>query len=156
GRGRGDLHAIAGRFLGSAAGSGKGRLSRHLSQRGLCCEEESGSAVNTLSLFRRRTRMNAEQQSKSWEQIVAKAWADEGFKRRLSADPAAVLKEHGDAVPVGVQVKGVENTEKVLYLTIPARPSGELTEEQLAAVGAGTFVNQNSFTLTFVNQNAFT
>jgi hypothetical protein len=33
---------------------------------------------------------------KAWGQIVARAWQDEAFKRRLLADPAAVLREQGD------------------------------------------------------------
>jgi hypothetical protein len=69
--------------------------------------------------------------------VVARAWADEGFKRRLLADPKAVLQEHGLAAPPGVEVRVVENTATVLYLALPARPAGELTEADLAKVAAG-------------------
>jgi hypothetical protein len=54
--------------------------------------------------------MNAESQDKQWGQIVTKAWADEGFKRRLLANPAAVLKEYGLPVPPGAQIRIHENT----------------------------------------------
>ena len=82
--------------------------------------------------------MNAEQQSKQWGQIVAKAWADEGFKKRLVAEPAAVLKENGLEVAPGFQVKVVEDTGQVCHLTLPAKPStGELSEEDLDRIGGG-------------------
>ena len=74
---------------------------------------------------------------KQWSQIVAKAWADDKFKQRLLANPAAVLKENGMTMPAGVIVKVVENTEKVIYLTLPAKPSGELSEADLEKVAGG-------------------
>src|SRR5262249_39954625 len=90
----------------------------------------------------RRGVMNTEQQTKQWSQIVAQAWADESFKRRLLADPAAVLKEQGIGVPAGVGVRVVENTDQVRYLTLPNRSGkGELSEEELAAVAGGAVDN---------------
>ena len=78
---------------------------------------------------------------KQWSQIVAKAWADAKFKQRLLADPAAVLKENGIEVPPGVTVKIIENSEKVVHLTLPAKPDGELSEEALAKVAGGALSN---------------
>jgi hypothetical protein len=81
--------------------------------------------------------MTKEEHGKKMGRIMAKAWADEAFKERLLADATAVLKEQGLAVPEGVTVKAVENSDKVFHLIIPKRPSTELSEEQLdAAVGA--------------------
>jgi branched-subunit amino acid aminotransferase/4-amino-4-deoxychorismate lyase len=40
-----------------------------------------------------------------WGRLVAQAWADPQLKQRLLSDPAAVLREHGVAVPAGVTVK---------------------------------------------------
>ena len=79
--------------------------------------------------------MNAEQ----WGRIVSRAWADEGFKKRLLADPAAVLQEQGVALPPGVTVRVVEDTDQVMHLTLPARPAGELAEEALAGVAGGLY-----------------
>jgi hypothetical protein len=87
--------------------------------------------------------MTAEQ-SKQWSQIVARAWADEAFKRRLLADPAAVLKEHGVELPTGIQVKVVVNTDRVVYLTLPLRPTDlerGLSAEELAQVVGGVRVS---------------
>jgi hypothetical protein len=86
--------------------------------------------------------MNAPQQSKAWDQIVARAWTDESFKQRLLVDPATVLREHGLAVPAGVQVRVVENTDQVLHLTLPNRPgNGDLSEEELTQVAGGRAIN---------------
>ena len=60
------------------------------------------------------------------------------FVLRSLAEPAAVLREHGIAVPPGVQVTVVEDTDKVRHLTLPVRPpSGELAEETLAHFAGG-------------------
>jgi hypothetical protein len=75
--------------------------------------------------------------AKRYGQLVARAWADEAFKRRLLAEPAAALAEQGIPVPPGVEVRAVENTDRVLYLTLPPRPSDELSDEQLDAVAGG-------------------
>jgi hypothetical protein len=74
-----------------------------------------------------------------WSQIVARAWCDEGFMKRLRSDPRNVLAEHGMEVPEGMEVKVVEGAEVAVvddldamrYLTLPASPPDELAEEHL-------------------------
>jgi hypothetical protein len=74
---------------------------------------------------------------KKWARIVARAWADEGFKKRLLADPAAVLKEARLQVPAGIRVRVVEDTDETLHLTLPQKPGeGELAEEDLQLLAA--------------------
>jgi hypothetical protein len=76
-----------------------------------------------------------------WSQIVARAWCDEGFMKRLRSDPRGVLAEHGMEVPEGMEVKVVEGAEAavvddldaVRYLTLPAGPPDELSDEDLVA-----------------------
>ena len=68
---------------------------------------------------------------KQWGMIVAKAWADEGFKARLTEDPATVLREHGLDVPYDLELKVVEDTGQVRHLVLPTSPTGELTDEEL-------------------------
>ena len=70
-------------------------------------------------------------------QVVAKAWTDEAFKRRLLAEPGAVLREQGVDVPPGVEVRVVENTDAVVHLTLPRPPAEELSDEQLETVAGG-------------------
>jgi Nitrile hydratase, alpha chain len=77
---------------------------------------------------------------KRWSQLTAQVWTDEKLKQRLIATPAAVLQEHGLAIPAGMDVRVVENTDKVFYLTLPAKPAGgvtELTSSELAGAVGG-------------------
>jgi hypothetical protein len=76
--------------------------------------------------------------AQKWGEIVSKAWSDEGFKKRLISEPAAILKENALEIPPGVQVKVVENTDKVLHLVLPPKASShELSEADLAALAGG-------------------
>ena len=50
-----------------------------------------------------------EQFQKEWGKIVAQAWSDGGFKKRLLSDPAAVLKEKGVEVHDEIALKVVED-----------------------------------------------
>ena len=76
-----------------------------------------------------------------WSQIVARAWCDEGFMKRLRSDPRNVLAEHGMEVPEGMEVEVVEGAEvavvddqnAVRYFTLPASPPDELSDEDLIA-----------------------
>ena len=73
-----------------------------------------------------------------WGQVVARAWADDAFKKRLLKDPAAVLKEYGLLVPSGIKLNVVENTEKVINLVVPLKPEPEeLSEEELHRAAGG-------------------
>lgn len=78
-----------------------------------------------------------ERNRKKWAKIVAMAWADEGYKARLQAEPAAVLAEEGLEIPAGVTVQILENTKTEIYLVLPAPPGvaeGPVcAEERLAA-----------------------
>jgi len=81
--------------------------------------------------------MSKEEKAKQWARIVAKAWADEDYKKRLLADPAAVLKEEGMEVPAGIKLQVNENTASTMNLVLPAMPEGvgdlQDMDERLAA-----------------------
>ena len=79
--------------------------------------------------------MNQEEQARKMSQVIAKCWADEGFKKKLLADPAATLRAEGVELPAGVSYVAHENTGQVVHLVIPARPT-ELSEEDLNQVVA--------------------
>ena len=73
-----------------------------------------------------------------WSQIVARAWCDEGFMKRLLSDPRSVLAEHDLEVPPGTEVEvvlgtavKVDDTDTVRRFILPASPSHELMEEEL-------------------------
>jgi Nitrile hydratase, alpha chain len=77
-----------------------------------------------------------EEEGKKMSQIISKCWSDEGFKRKLLADPAATLKAEGVELPAGLSVKALENTDKVFHLVIPAKPT-DLSDEDLDKVAGG-------------------
>ncbi|MEN6459902.1 MAG: NHLP leader peptide family RiPP precursor [Syntrophomonas sp.] len=79
---------------------------------------------------------NPNEQAKKMGKIISRCWADEAFKQQFMADPATILKEAGLEVPEGAKFKVVENTDKVNYILLPAKPS-ELTDEQLDGVSGG-------------------
>ena len=82
--------------------------------------------------------MNANEQAKKLNKIIATAWLDKGFMDRLIADPKAVLKEEGVEVPPGVEVRVAADTDKLRYLPLPLRPPlSELSDEQLTQVKGG-------------------
>jgi hypothetical protein len=80
-----------------------------------------------------------EENAKVGGRIIAKAWADEAFKARLLADPAAVLKAEGVEVPAGVTLNVVENTAAAYTLVLPARPT-DLSDEDLDATSGGAIL----------------
>jgi hypothetical protein len=64
--------------------------------------------------------------------IVAKAWEDDAYRRRLLKDATKVFREEGVKIPRGVKVKAVANTAKVVHFVLPAKPEKSLTQKQIA------------------------
>lgn len=80
------------------------------------------------------------ERSKKMGELISRAWSDEAFKAQLLSNTTATLKENGIAVPEGVTVKAVENTDKVFHLVIPPKPRPvELSDEDLGKVAGGTW-----------------
>jgi hypothetical protein len=71
-------------------------------------------------------------------ELVVKAWSDPVFKTKLLSDPIAGLVAAGAAIRKGEVVKVVENTENLVHVVLPLQPVGELSDETLEAVSAGT------------------
>jgi hypothetical protein len=78
---------------------------------------------------------------KKWALVVAKAWADEEFKRQLLADPAAVLRAEGLPVRAGMTVRIIEDSEQTCTLVLPPQPADgsgmQNVENRLAALKCG-------------------
>jgi Nitrile hydratase, alpha chain len=71
--------------------------------------------------------------------IVARAWADEGFRQRLKTDPrATVAEETGISVPASVQIEVVEETPEKAYLVIPMNRVAVSDEELDMASGGNS------------------
>src|SRR5262249_40851325 len=84
----------------------------------------------------RRSRKDLEQA------VVRKAVLDEGFRKKLMADPrGAVEQVLGEEVPgaklsADLDVKAIEEPRDCFYLVVPRGP-GELDETQLEQVSGG-------------------
>ena len=76
------------------------------------------------------------EQSKQYQQIIAKCWADEDFKNQLLADPVSVLKTEGVELPEGISVNAVEDTAQSFTLVIPVKPD-DLTDDNLGELAGG-------------------
>ena len=77
------------------------------------------------------------EQKNSLSQLFAACWRDEALKDRFMADPKAVLKEYNLDVPDGIHVKVVENADDRVYITLPHRPSVEVSDEELESAAGG-------------------
>ena len=74
--------------------------------------------------------------------IVARAWADEGFRERLKSDPrAAVAEETGVTVPDSVALEVLEETPDKAYLVIPSNRTA-IADDDLDLAGGGEYDRQ--------------
>ena len=73
----------------------------------------------------------------AWPKIIAKAWEDPQFKQELLKNPRAVFKEYGFELKTGVEMQVNEATDKKVFLVLPPKPSGELTEAELKRIAGG-------------------
>jgi len=72
--------------------------------------------------------------------IIAKAWKDPAFRKKLIAKPKEALKEMGYDAPANIEVRIQEDDARHFTFVLPATPKGfqELDEaelKQLAAAG---------------------
>ena len=91
-------------------------------------------------------RAISKKELKKWSKVVAEAWADDAFKRRLMKNPPLALKKFGIDVPAGLEFRVVENTDKVRYITLPPKPQGDVTSlSGVAGVAAASCTSCTSF-----------
>ena len=76
--------------------------------------------------------MKHEEQARRIARIVSRAWTDEIFRYRLLSDPATMLRVEGLSIPRGVEVRILEDTDKVLHVVLPMKPSSEELSEELS------------------------
>ena len=78
-------------------------------------------------------------------QILSKAWSDPVFKQRLLANPASIVREYGLEVPPGIELRVVEDTDRVRHVILPPPPSSaELSDSQLEQVAGGAATSEGS------------
>ena len=81
--------------------------------------------------------MSQPEHGKKMSLVIAQCWADEAFKRKLLADPAATLKAEGVEVPAGLSIRVLADDDKVHHLVIPEKLTGSLSDEALVQVAGG-------------------
>ena len=77
------------------------------------------------------------EQKNALAQLFAACWKD--CKARFMSDPKAVLAEYGMSVPEGINVKVVENSDSHVHITLPAKPSEDLSDEELSNAAGGSW-----------------
>ena len=71
--------------------------------------------------------------------FLERVWNDQAFHARLVSDPKTLLKEIGMSIPAETEVRVVEDSDKVIYLRIPAVPAeDEIDDDDLLQVQGGT------------------
>jgi|SRR6478672_9091864 hypothetical protein len=84
------------------------------------------------------TQKQTEELNKKLTQIIAKAWSDPAFKRRLIDNPKAIAQEHGIYVPEDLEVRVVENTKTRVHVILPVEPPNDmLPDEALEEIAGG-------------------
>jgi hypothetical protein len=75
-------------------------------------------------------------------EVIAKAWKDPTFKRKLMSDPKSALKECGCHVPENVNIKVIEDSDNSYTFVIPHAPknASELSEKELGRVAASGII----------------
>ncbi len=80
---------------------------------------------------------------KKYAKIVAKAWADEDYKKNLLNNIDAVLKEEGFEIPSGLKIKIIEEPENTKIFVLPKMPENSENivdlEGRKAADGVGMY-----------------
>jgi Nitrile hydratase, alpha chain len=72
----------------------------------------------------------------AFAKVIAKAWGDDAFRAQLLADPNAALAAEGITAPEGKTFAIVEDTDDVVHVVLPARPT-ELSDDELDSVAGG-------------------
>ncbi len=88
--------------------------------------------------------------------LFAACWKDEALKQRFMANPKAVLAEYGMDVPDGMEVNVVENTGSTVHMTLPMKPSGDLSDEELTSAAGGQCLDNLFMCSSFSDFGEFT
>jgi hypothetical protein len=71
-----------------------------------------------------------EDHRKKMGKVIAKAWTDPEYKKKLHSDPHAALAEAGITVPKSQKIRVLEDSADTVHVVVPARPAS-VTDQQL-------------------------
>ncbi len=71
--------------------------------------------------------------------VIAKAWKDPEFRKKLKSNPKETLNSMGYSIPDDIEVKVAEDDAHQFTFVLPAAPSDikSLDESQLKKIAAG-------------------
>jgi len=70
--------------------------------------------------------------------IIAKAREDDDYREQLLANPKhAIQQAFGKELPLGLEVRVVEESAGVVYLVLPPKRTFELSDQDLEGVAGG-------------------
>jgi hypothetical protein len=69
--------------------------------------------------------------SRAMAKVIAKAWTDPAYKKRLLSEPEKVVAEEGIKVPKGAKVYIHENSAQAVHLVLPQRPNDAMSDDAL-------------------------
>lgn len=78
-----------------------------------------------------------------YHDLIRKASTDLEFRAALLDDPVAVLRAEGWDVPEAMEVRVVENTDELMYITLPALTL--LSDEEMDDVTGGSVSTVSKF-----------
>jgi hypothetical protein len=81
-------------------------------------------------------KLNARQRKQVLAKVIAKAWADPDYKKRLMKNPKAVLAEAGIELRPGYRVVIQEGEPNTWHFILPAKPEGLVGEKPSVAAEA--------------------
>lgn len=74
--------------------------------------------------------MQKDDARKKLGKVIARAWTDAEYRKKLHSNPHEALAEAGISVPKGQKIKVLEDSAETVHVVIPARPS-HVTDQQL-------------------------
>jgi hypothetical protein len=61
--------------------------------------------------------------SRRFSHMVARAWSDESFKKRLLSAPQDVFSEYSLVIPAGVKIVVLEDSTSLIHFVLPPKPN---------------------------------
>ncbi|HPG29550.1 MAG TPA: NHLP leader peptide family RiPP precursor [bacterium] len=82
-------------------------------------------------------KISQDEMRKKYAKIVAKAWADEDYKKNLLNNTETVLKNEGFEVPADLKIQIIEEPENTKIFVLPQKTDDnkkiETVEKRIAA-----------------------
>ncbi len=75
--------------------------------------------------------------SKNREKVIARAWKDPAFKKKLLQSPREALSEMGIKIPENVKINVIEDKSGTYTFVLPAMPTDTTSDAELQKIAGG-------------------